>query len=390
MNNALAGVRVVDMTHALAGPSATRLLADLGADVVKVENPDGGDFTRSGHPYVFQSFNRDKRSLALDVKQVEGLELVRRLVAGADVFVHSQRPGTVERMGLGRDDLRAVNPDLIYASFAGFGFTGLNSQRRAVDAIVQAESGLAALQGAVLGNASFVDEAAGLSLAYAVLAAIIKRDRTGEVDDIEVNLFDTALYLQSAPIAEFSVTGKMHEQADYARRFATVGVFDAADGPLFLAAYFERDWEVLCDVFDRPDLAKDERFATAESRLAHVEVVHDELRRQLGRRPRAEWLEVLEARRVMVGVFRRYEDLVTAEQVEANRTLEQLRTTAGTDVTFPRPPYRFSSRELNDSRPSPALGVDTDDVLRELGLDDEELARLRAAHVIGASEGSGS
>jgi crotonobetainyl-CoA:carnitine CoA-transferase CaiB-like acyl-CoA transferase len=388
MNNALAGVRIVDLTHALAGPSATRLLADLGADVVKVENPDGGDFTRSGHPYVFQSFNRSKRSIAIDVKQTEGLDLVRRLIAGADVFVHSQRPGLVERMGLGRDDLRALNPNLIYASFAGFGFGGPDGQRRAVDAIIQAESGLAALQGGVLGNLSFIDEAAGLSLAYAVLAAIIKRDRTGEVDDIEVNLFDTAVYLQSAPLAEFSVTGKRHEQGNYSRRFATVGVFDAADGPVFLAAYFERDWQVLCEAFERPELAKDERFATAESRLAHVDLVQQELRTELARRPRAEWLALLEAKQVMIGVFRDYAEVVAADQAAANQTFERLRTTAGTDVTLVRPPYRFSSRELHDSRPSPALGVDTDDVLRELGLDDEELARLRAANVIGPVEGS--
>ena len=390
MNNALAGVRVIDMTHALAGPSSTRLLADLGADVVKVENPDGGDFTRSGHPYVFQSFNRSKRSIAVDVKRAEGLELVRRLIAAADVFVHSQRPGMVERLGLGRDDLKAVNPQLIYASFAGFGFGGPDRERRAVDAVIQAESGLAALQGAVLGNVSVIDEAAGLSLAFAVLAAIIKRDRTGEVDDIEVNLFDTAVYLQSAPLAEFSVTGRMHEQAGYSRRFATVGVFDATDGPVFLAAYFERDWQVLCEVFDRPDLAKDERFATAESRLAHLDLVQQELRTEFARRTRAEWLDVLEANRVMVGVFRGYGDVFTAEQTEANRTLERLRTTAGADVTFVRPPYRFASYELHDSRPSPALGIDTDDVLRDIGLDDEELARLRAAKIIGAVEGSRS
>jgi crotonobetainyl-CoA:carnitine CoA-transferase CaiB-like acyl-CoA transferase len=388
MNNALAGVRVVDLTHALAGPSGTQLLADLGADVIKVENPEGGDFTRSGHPYVFQSFNRSKRSVTIDVKQPEGLDLLRRLVATADVFVHSQRPGMVERMGLGPEELRAVNSSLIYASFAGFGFVGPNSQRRAVDAVVQAESGLAALQGGVLGNISFIDTAAGLSLAYAILAAVIRRDRTGEVEDVKVNLLDTAVYLQSAPLAEFSVTGKMHKQSNYSRRFATVGVFNAADGALFLAAYFERDWAVLCEVFERPDLAKDERFATAESRLAHTAEVQAELGAEFARRPRAEWLELLDSRRVMVGVFRSYAEVLTDEQLGANATLEQLNTAAGVAVTVPRPPYRFASRQLHDSHPSPALGVDTDDVLRELGVGDKELAKLRANDVIGFRKGS--
>jgi crotonobetainyl-CoA:carnitine CoA-transferase CaiB-like acyl-CoA transferase len=383
LNNALAGVRIIDMTHALAGPSGTRLLGHLGADVVKIESPRGGDFTRRDHPYVFQSFNRDKRSVTIDVKQPEGRELLVRLVAAADVFVQSQRPGLLEQLGLGRDDLRAANPRLIYASVAGFGFTGPDHQRRGVDAIVQAESGLAALQGAVLGNVSTVDQTAGLAFALAIVAAIVRRDRTGEVDDVEVNLFDTAVYLQSAPLAEFSVTGHMHRQADYSKRFAAVGVFETADHPLFLAAYWEREWDVLCELFARPDLAADPRFATAEARRSHVAEVQGELGREFARRPRVEWLEELDRRGVMAGSFRSYEEVVVDAQVGANATLEHLTTTTGDVVSFPRPPYRFPGNAVVDSHPSPALGADTEAVLRELGLTDDELASLRKQGVIG-------
>jgi CoA:oxalate CoA-transferase len=236
----------------------------------------------------------------------------------------------------------------------------------------------------VLGNVSVIDEAAGLALAYAILGALIRRDRTGEVDHVQVNLLDTAVYLQSAPLAEFSVTGQMREQTDYSTRFSTVGVFEAADGPVFLAAYFERDWERLCEVFERPDLAKDERFATAERRLANVVAVQAELRAEFARRPRAHWLDVLERSGVMVGAFRSYGDVLAAPQVHANATLESLVISNG-EAAFPRPPYRFPAREWVESRPSPALGSSTDEVLGGLGLGAAEIAGLRAQGVLGGA-----
>jgi CoA:oxalate CoA-transferase len=171
MTGVLTGFRVLDLTNALAGSSATRLLADLGADVVKIESPDGGDFTRSLVPFVFESFNGNKRSIALDLKKPEGIDLIKVLVRESDVFVHSMRPGAVEAIGLGREALAQINPRLIYAAFSAFGDVGPSSHRRGVDAVIQAESGLATVQGRVLDNLSFIDISGGLSLALAIVAA---------------------------------------------------------------------------------------------------------------------------------------------------------------------------------------------------------------------------
>jgi CoA:oxalate CoA-transferase len=192
-DTALQGFRVLDLSHALAAPSATKLLADFGAEVIKVEPPQKGDFTRSLTPWVFESFNRSKKSIAVDLKSTEGRDIVRDLARVSDVVVQSFRPGVVEEMGLGRDDLTALNPRLIYVSFSGFGQTGPDSARRGVDPILQAETGMALLQGGVLGSLSFVDAAAGLALTGAVLASLLKRERTGAVDHIEVNLLDVAM-----------------------------------------------------------------------------------------------------------------------------------------------------------------------------------------------------
>ena len=233
--NAFSGIRVIDLSHGLASPSASRVLAALGAEVIKIEMTGDGEFTRGMVPYVFRSHNRGKHSFAVDLKSPEGAELVRRLAATADVFVHGQRPGFVEKIGLDRERLTALNPQLIYAFVCGFGTTGPWAQRRAIDMLIQAESGLAAAQSGLLGNLSFVDTAAGLALSNGILAALLERATTGRVQHVEVSLLDTATYLQAAPLAEFSATGVSIDQDSYWNRYATVGLYESADGPIYVA-----------------------------------------------------------------------------------------------------------------------------------------------------------
>jgi CoA:oxalate CoA-transferase len=382
MSKALAGARVIDLTNGFAGNSCTKLLADLGADVIKVESPGTGDFTRRLVPWVFQTFSRNKRSFAVDARHDEGRELVCRLIEAADVFVQSLRPGAAEALGLGRDAVTACNPRIVHASLSGFGATGPDSHRKAVDVVMQSESGLASIQGRVLTNTSFIDATAGLQLLAGILAALVKRDRTGQVDHVTVSLLDAALYLESVPLAEYSVTGKTVDPAAYVRRFPTVGVFDAADGPFFLAAYWDAQWEQVCTLIGRGELAADARYRTAPVRSANATELRADLSAEFKRRPRGEWIRALGDLDIMAGAVNSFADVLAGAQVQANDSFERLRLADGRDVTFVRPAFRFGE-QWQQSAPAPAIGADTAAVLADLGVPDEDRRRLQAEGVIG-------
>ena len=382
-DTALQGFRVLDLSHALAAPSATKLLADFGAEVIKVEPPRKGDFTRSLTPWVFESFNRSKKSIAVDLKSSEGKDIVRDLARISDVVVQSFRPGVVEEMGLGRDDLSALNPRLIYVSFSGFGQTGPDSARRGVDPILQAETGMALLQGGVLGSLSFVDAAAGLALTGAILASLLKRERTGAVDHIEVNLLDVAMYLQTAPILECSVTGKMLDQTKHASRYPLTGMFQAADGPLFLGLYWDADWEAFCELANTPELRSDSRFATAADRSANVTELRELVNKTLSARPRRHWIDGLEAKGILAGEVRTHTELLAAAQVQANDTVEHLPTSKGELGAYVRGPVRIHGRDRPAARPAPGIGQHTEAILDLLGMSAEKKRDLRKRKVVG-------
>ena len=386
MPDALTGVRVVDLTNGFAGNSCAKLLADLGADVIKVESPGKGDFTRTLVPWVFQTFNRNKRSFAVDARHDDGRELIHRLIETADVFVQSLRPGAAESLGLGRDAVIACNPRIVHASLSGFGSIGPSSRRRGVDVVMQSESGLASVQGQVLTNTSFIDATAGLQLLAGILAALMKRDRTGEVDHVTVNLLDSALYLESVPLAEYSVTGKTIDPAAYVRRFPTVGVFDAADGTFFLAAYWDTQWEQLCTLIGRRDLAVDERYRTAPDRSANAIGLRADLSAEFRRRPRDEWIGALEDLQIMSAPVNSFADVLADAQVQANGSLECLHLADGRDVTFVRPAFRFGE-QWKQSSPAPAIGADTAAVLADLGVSDADCQRMQAAGVVALPAG---
>jgi CoA:oxalate CoA-transferase len=383
VNGVLDGIRVIDLTNALAGASATKILADLGAEIIKVESPEAGDFTRTLVPYVFQAFNRNKRSVAVDLKQPAGPGVVRRLIRSSDVFIQSMRPGAVDDLGLGIDIITAENPRIIYASFSGF---GPSSMRRGVDAVVQAESGLAVLQGSVLGNLSFVDEASGLTLALAVLAALMNRAVTGQVDHVEVNLLDTALYLQSAPLAEFSVTGRQFRPEINVGRFPAVSVFEAADGPFFMAPYWEDDWIALCELIGNDALANDPRFTNAAERALHAPELRAFLGSAFALRPRTAWVDALQSRGVMAAPVNGHAEVLADPQVSANDSLEDITMSTGEVARFPRAPFRFVDLPPSQSQAAPQIGDDTDAVLSELGWSIDELVRLRAEGIIAGPE----
>ena len=381
MSDALGGTRVVDFSNGFAGNSCAKLLADLGAEVIKVESPGKGDFTRTLVPWVFQTFNRNKRSFAVDVRADEGRELVYRLIETADVFVQSLRPGAAESLGLGREAVTARNPRVIHASLSGFGSTGPSSRRKGVDVVLQSESGLSSIQGQVMTNTSFIDASAGLQLLAGIMAALLKRERTGEVDCVTVNLLDAALYLESVPLAEYSVTGRTVDPAAYARRCPTVGVFAADDGPFFVAAYWDAQWEQLCRLIGRPDLAAADRYRDKEARSASVAELRAELSTEFQRRGRDEWVRSLNELEIMAGRVNNFADVLADEQVGINDSVERVRLADGRDVSFVRPAFRFRE-QWRQSLPAPVIGADTALLLRQLGFSADEQERLHRAGVV--------
>ena len=362
----LAGFRVLDLTNGLAGTSCTKLLSAYGADVIKIENPDGGDMTRNLVPWVFETCNGGKRSLTVDLRDKSGQDIVRQLAESSDVLVQSMRPGALEEIGLGRADLTAANPRLIYASFSAFGSSGPSSHRRGVDAVVQAESGLAEIAGRVMDNISVIDAAGGLALAQGILAALMLRERSGITEHVEVNLLDTAVYLQAALYTEFSATGGTLDQDSFDEIFPTVGTFDAADGPLYIAAYWQRDWATICDLLGRPELVEDARFGDAASRSANSSALREAINTELKKRPRREWVGDLERLGILAGERRSYAEVLADEQVQHNETFESVQLADEKTVSIPRSPIRLGGRPQPGLGAAPALGEDTDSILLSL------------------------
>jgi crotonobetainyl-CoA:carnitine CoA-transferase CaiB-like acyl-CoA transferase len=387
-SRALAGVRVLDLTNAIAGSSSTMLLARFGAEVIKVEAPGRGDFTRSKMPYAFEAFNAGKRSVTIDLTTPEGAALVRQIAAGCDVFVQSQRPGSTAMRDLSPEVLREANPQLIYASVSAFGARGPKSGWRGVDAVVQAESGLASMQGAVHGPTSLIDIATGLALSQSVVMALMQRLREpdGPPIDIEVSLLATALYLQGPVLAEFLATNTLLDQHELNRRYPTGGVFDAQDGP-FMMPWWDPDWSRLCAVLDSPELAVDPRFLTPAARRENRYDVQAELARIFRGRPREHWMQELRAIGVMVGEVRTYDEVVQWEQVVANDLLYTVAASGEGEVTSVREPFQLSFISEAERRAAPALGHDTESVLTELGLSASDIESMRAAGAIGGYGG---
>ncbi len=383
MNQVLSGIRILDLTNALAGTSATQILASLGAEVIKIENPSGGDYTRSLMPFIFEANNRGKRSFAVDLKQPAGVELIKRLAETCDVLIQSMRPGAARELGLSHAEMAAVNNRLIYVSFSAFGAVGPSAHRRGVDGVVQAESGLSTLQNGVLGNTSFVDTTAGLALSEAVLVAVMKRERYGDVEPVDVSLLDTAIYMQSAPIVEYSIGGSLLDQHAYVTRYPLVAVYDASDRPFYIAPYYERDWVALCAVIEREDLLTDVRFTDIAARVKNVVELRQLLGVEFARRPREEWVTALEKRGVLAGVVRGYPELMTDPQIAANAALERHVLADGTTATFARAPFRFAGKPLTTAHAAPSLSADTAALLDELGVDEAERDALHSAGVIG-------
>ncbi len=391
----LDGVRVLDLTRVLAGPYCTMVLADLGAEVVKVEAPGRGDDARQFGPFVgdesayFMSLNRNKRSITLDLKSDRGRAVLLELVRAFDVVVENYRGGTMERLGLGYDRLRAANPRIVYAAVSGFGHTGPYREKPAYDVVVQGMGGLMSITGQPDGpptrvGASVGDITAGLFTAIGILAALRRRDRTGEGGKVDVSMLDCQVAILENAIARYRVTGEVPRRIG--NRHPSITPFTAvptADGYVVVAIGNDKLWTAFCDLVARPDLRHDPRFATNQSRTEHWSELEPALEEIFGARTTDQWLEALEPAGIPCGPINTVDRVLADPQVrERGMVVEMAHPTAGR-LEMAGCPVKLSGHADAAPNPSPLLGAHTEEVLKEyLGLDEHEVARLREEGVV--------
>lgn len=399
MNGALplAGVRVLDLSRILAGPWCGMVLADFGAEVIKVEHPERGDDTRDWGLRVgntetayFNSVNRNKRSVGIDLQTPEGQEIVRELVKKSDVLIQNFKFGGIDKLGLGYEALREINPGLVYCSISGYDRTGPEAARPGYDLVVQGEAGLMALNGEAdqpplkFGVAA-VDLFTGMYSAQAILAALFERQKTGRGRHIEMALFDCGLMITAYYGLEALLMGE--DPPRYGNAHPSIvpyGVFDAEDGPLVITVGNNSQFARFCsEVIERPDLAADERFKTNILRSANREMLMPEINRELGKRKRRALLEQLTRSGIPCGeVLGLLEALQSKRATDAGLVTTQPHPVAG-KVNVLAPPYRFDGERLPVRSAPPQLGEGTHEVLQSLlGLSDDKLSQLKSNGVL--------
>ena len=392
----LKGVTVVELAHIMAGPVCGRMLADMGADVIKVERVPGGDAARGflppdvdGEPAAFMMLNRNKRGIAVDLKAPAGKEIVQRLLKTADVVIENYRKGTMERLGLGYDELSKNNPGLIYCEISGFGRTGPYADRGGFDLVAQGMSGLMSVTGEgpdrppVKCGPPVTDITAGLLATMGVLAATIERNKTGKGQRVDTSLFEagiTQTFWQSAIALATGVSPTPMGSAHPLN--APYEAFQTANGWLTLGAASQVVWQRLPDVLGLPELLTDSRFLQNEDRMAHRAELADALAPAFKKRSTNDWLERLDAAGVPAGPVLSVGEMLADPQTKAREMLvetEHQRLGPVPTIGFP---VKFSETPAAIERGAPTLGQHTTEVLRELGYADSDIDKLVADSVV--------
>jgi len=403
----LAGINILDLSRVLAGPWATQMLADLGADVIKVEHPRGGDETRAwGPPYLkdrdgtettesayFLSTNRGKRSLAIDLASSDGQELLRRLAAGSDVLVENFKVGGMRKFGLGWDDLAPLNPRLIYCSISGFGQTGPDARRAGYDAMIQGMGGLMSITGLPDGEpgagpqkvgVAVADLMAGMYAVCAIVAALYERERSGVGQHIDLALLDTQVAALANQALGFLVSGQPPRRRGTAHpNIVPYQAFTTADGYLMLAIGNDRQFAAFCRLVDRNELATDERFTTNAARVTHRDVLVPQLSALLEQRTTGYWLDRLATASIPCGPVNDVAQVFAEPQVKHRQLQLSLPHPSAGTVPGVRNPIRYSRTPIEYLRAPPLLGEHTLEVLAErLGFDAAGIEALRQRHVV--------
>jgi crotonobetainyl-CoA:carnitine CoA-transferase CaiB-like acyl-CoA transferase len=396
MDGPLEGYRIVDLTAILSGPIATMMLAEQGADVVKVEPPGQGDLVRaigrarSGISPLFATSNRSKRSIVIDLKQSAGVELLKRLVSTADVFVQNFRPGTADRMGIGESVLRALSPDLIYVSISGFGEEGPCAKQRVYDPIIQARSGLADMQRdretgrPRMVRTAIADKLTGLTAAQAMTAALLARERTGEGQHVRLSMLDAMIsFLWPEGMMQYTF---VHDGDELGRKPSNPHLrellFETSDGFITAGTMSDREWEGFARAAQRLELIDAPRFATSAARVENWDERLGLMGEVFRTDTTAHWLERLGAEQVPCAPILECHELLTDAQIAANELIEEVDHPQVGRIRHTRPAARFDRTAARIRGFAPTLGQHTDEVLTEIGLQESELAALRATGTI--------
>jgi len=398
MTMALEDVTVLDLSHALAGPFATTMLGDFGAQVVKIEPPGGGDIAREwGPPFYgnesayFVHLHRNKKSIEIDLKHPEGKELFFRLLERADVVIENYRVGALEKLGIGYEHGRARNPRIIYCSISGFGQTGPYRDRAALDLIVQAESGLVSITGEEGGRGarcgvSIADMTAGMYAAFGILTALHARQRTGQGQYLDVSMLEGQLSILRTTIGAYVADGVVPGPMGTAyRALLPYQTFQTRTRNLALAVGSDKLWRIFCPLMGLEEMVADPRYATNSARNENRVTLIARLQEVFLTKAYEEWESILLPAGIPMGAINTIDRVVDHPQVKARGALVELEHPTAGKIRSAGVPLKLSGTPGTVREPAPLLGQHTDEVLRErLGLDDAEIARLRRAGTIGA------
>ena len=406
MPGPLAHVKVLDLSRILAGPWAGQILADLGADVIKVERPGAGDDTRGwGPPFLkdrsgaetkeagyYLSVNRGKRSVTVSIDKPEGQRIVRALAARADIVLENYKVGTLARFGLGYEDLKAVNPKLIYCSVTGFGQTGPRRDQAAYDFMIQAMGGMMSVTGERDDKPGggpqkvgipIVDLMTGMYAAVAVLAALARREVSGAGEYIDIGMLDVQVATLANQAMNFLVSGKAPRRTGNAHpNIQPQDVFACRDGQIALAVGNDSQFAKLCEVLGQPALARDERFAKNASRVRNLAVLHPLVAAILKARDRSHWVAALDAAGVPAGPINAIPEVFQDPQVKHRRMLVEVAHPLSGTVPQVASPMRFTAAPLMHDRAPPLLGEHSVEILRDLGIGDAEIEQLKKSGVV--------
>jgi len=392
----LSGIKVLDLTRVLSGPYCAQMLFDMGAEVLKIENPAWGDDARHFQPFVekkslyFEFINGGKKSLTLNLKKTKAIEILKSLIAEADVLIENFRPGIMKKFGLDYENVKKINPRLIYASISGFGQTGPDALKPAYDILTQARGGIMSLTGypdskkPVLVGVSFSDMIAGVFAMTAITTALYQREKTNEGQQIDISMLDCQISLLESSMMRYQKTKVPPEPVGCRHPTeAPFQSFDASDRPFVIAAIGDKTFQRFCEILGCPEVSSDPKFSSTAARHENLDELGDILQKIFITKTAAEWIKLLEENSIPVSLIQNLEEVCQDPQVKARNMLIKSDAPELNDIKLMATPIKMTSLPKQTSRPAaPLLGQDTVDVLHQLGISDQEIEELKKEGVV--------